>query len=242
MSVKSCVVYAFPHAGATASIYQKWSRNLQQHHLDVELVGIELPGRGRLAKQEAILNLSDLIEYLASFIRTDFAVRQKNGAVSWMAFGHSFGGVLGYTVVSYLYHYFQLIPKTLVISGSVAPTVQSDDKRAAWSDEQIFRNIQKLGGTPSLLLNNETIKKQLIHQFRHDYIIRDQFKTFKHDAIYLKAHLIHARQDSFIDEQKLFAWQQHFSEQLDVTYIDGGHFSIYENFDVIKNIIKAYEK
>lgn len=239
MKSKSCVVYAFAHAGATSSIYQKWIRDIEAAQLDVELIPIELPGRGRQLKQEPILNLDRLTEHLALSIQKDFELKSEIGAQHWMTFGHSFGGVLSFAIVNYLYRYFKLSPKKMIISGSIPPCSQMDDGRERWGDEQIFQNIQKLGGTPVGLLKNEVFKKQIIHQFRNDYIIRKQLNNLCNEVIDIDASLIHARSDDFIKENTFLDWNQHLSGDVNVSYIQGGHFSIYNHQQIVFDLFSS---
>ncbi|MBC3378413.1 thioesterase [Serratia fonticola] len=227
------IIYAFPHAGASASVYRAW---LGRFKGDSNLVfkPIEIPGRDVLSREKAIDNLPLLVDRICADIHADFALHQQAGTTEWVTFGHSFGGVLSFIVSAALAENYAMRPLFSVISGSIAPSVQADDDRHLWTDDQIISKMRADNGTPESILNEPAFARRLVTSLRTDYILRHQFLEFVDKKVSQPLDVISADQDENVTEEMQAAWRNHTLATTQLHPIEGGHFAIYNYFDLVK--------
>ncbi|OCQ52510.1 Linear gramicidin dehydrogenase LgrE [Photorhabdus australis subsp. thailandensis] len=227
------IIYAFPHAGASASVYRGWEDRLKE---DGELLfkPIEIPGRDSLSREKVIDDLHQLSERICEEICADFAHRQKNGVTEWATFGHSFGGVLSFIVSAILADKYDMPPLFSVISGSIAPSVQPNDDRHLWTDEQIISKMRADNGTPEAILNEPSFARRLVTQLRTDYILRRQFLAFSDKKVKHPLIMVSADNDEHVSDEMQLEWQNHTTSTTRLISIVGGHFAVYSHFDEMK--------
>lgn len=104
-------LFCFPPAGGAASIFSSWAAALPA---DVELVAIELPGRGARAAAVPLCRVSDMVEAilgaLAEYADKPFAM-----------FGHDLGALLLFEVTRSLQRSCRPLPQHLFVSAAMAP-------------------------------------------------------------------------------------------------------------------------
>ncbi|CDG22366.1 conserved protein of unknown function [Xenorhabdus poinarii G6] len=227
------VIYAFPHAGASASVYRTWLSRFKE---DTSLVfkPIEIPGRDMLNHEKVIDNLPLLVDRICTDIHVDFINRQQAGVTEWVTFGHSFGGVLSFIVSAALSENYAMHPLFSVISGSIAPSIQADDDRHLWTDEQIISKMRADNGTPESILNEPAFARRLVTSLRTDYILRHQFLAFADKKVSQPLDIISADKDEHVTEEMQAAWRHHTFATTQLHLIEGGHFAIYNYFDLVK--------
>jgi surfactin synthase thioesterase subunit len=226
------VVYAFPHLGAGAAIYNSWV-NLASEEEELLLKPIEMPGRGTLGSEELIHDLDVLVGKLADDIHIHYS-RFKGELDEWITFGHSFGGVISIAVCQALEKKYGMCPVFSIISASPAPYLQKEENFHLLSDEQILQKVRDDKGTPDVLLNQPSIAKRIIKQLRTDYIIKSQFSNLKDLLVKHPLKLITALDDIDVPCEDVLAWENHSSEEVFQVKIEGDHFAVYQHWDIVK--------
>ncbi|MET1256269.1 thioesterase II family protein [Aliikangiella maris] len=236
------IIYAFSHAGASASSYQPWINQLASDSL-IRFIPLERAGRGKLIREKTFASLSELSKSLADYIYQDFQHQQPKGVKDWITFGHSFGGVLSFAVTNILQKLYKLTPTYSIISGSLAPSIQQPDDMHLWSDKKILERAKADSATPDKLLANPSFAKVIINQLRADYTIREQFLNLKSCKVNQPFVLFNGTRDPHVSMDMIKAWQNHTTSQTRLIEIEGGHFSIYQRWDLVyqaclKNLIE----
>src|SRR5262245_9466652 len=127
-SAAATVVYCLPCAGAAASIYRAWRESAPPR---LEIVPVELPGRGRRFREAAFTEVAPLLAELAPQIERDAGERPT------AVFGHSMGAVIAFELAR------ALGPRVrrLFVSGSSAPHLRIVKERSSLSDEELKREL-----------------------------------------------------------------------------------------------------
>ncbi|MFG1173936.1 thioesterase II family protein [Erwiniaceae bacterium CAU 1747] len=230
------VIYAFPHAGASSSVYTPWLSQLRNDP-DLRFQPVSIPGRGQLSRENGIEDLNLLADRLAEDIASDFILKRAQGIQDWATFGHSFGGVLSAIVTQKLAENYQMQPQFSVISASVAPSVQPEDTRHQWHDEKILEKVRSDNGTPESILNEPAFARRLVTQLRTDYILRHQFLAWTDLQVAQPLLLIAADNDEHVTPHMLKAWENHTYAQCEQVEISGDHFAIYQNLDLVRSLL-----
>ncbi|MGH9759831.1 MAG: thioesterase II family protein, partial [Blastocatellia bacterium] len=141
-------LFCFPYAGGAAAIYRLWPNGLPS---DVEIVALELPGRGGRMKEAGFRNVSKLItaiaEVIAPRIDREFAF-----------FGHSMGALIAFELARELRRQGRPQPQCLFVSGRRAPHIPDTDPITYNLPEAEFiQELRKLNGTPKEVLDHEEL-------------------------------------------------------------------------------------
>lgn len=236
------LVYAFPHAGANASLYRDWIDRVGDGSRLV-FRPVELPGRGASVREYAIHDLPALAERLAADIHADWRARQDGAPRDWVTFGHSFGGVLSVVVSDVLANRYGMTPPFSVVSCSVPPCRQPMDDRHEWSDTRILKQALADGATPAAILNEPIMARQVLSQMRADYAIRHQFLAYHNLTVRQPLRLIAATGDEHVSEDIVRAWRHHTQTTTELTRIEGDHFAVYHHFPVVcRELIREHRQ
>jgi len=107
-------LFAFPYSGASASIFFSWAEPLPR---TIELVAVQLPGRGARLSEPSFTHMTELIDALAlamlPFLDRPFAL-----------FGHSLGAVIAFELTRRLRATGANLPVHLLVSGHTAPKIE----------------------------------------------------------------------------------------------------------------------
>jgi surfactin synthase thioesterase subunit len=230
------VIYAFPHAGASAAVYRPWIK-LASATTGAILQAVELPGRGVLGREAGIQKLDDLVDRLAETISADLRRRQADGVMEWATFGHSFGGVLSVAVSHALARDHNLRPVAGIVSGSVPPSLQKIDNLHEWTDDQILQKTKDDQATPSAVLAEPAMARRIVAQLRNDFIIRSQFRKLSDMVVEHPLTLVAATHDPHVSAEQMKAWRRHTTKATSFIAIDGDHFAVYRHWDVIEQAL-----
>jgi len=104
-------LFCFPHAGAGVSSYFTWAK---LYSSDIEVIGIQLPGRENRINEPPLSQIDDVVSMLAAemeaFLGLPFAF-----------FGHSMGALIAFELVRHSRRRGCPEPVHLFVSGRAAP-------------------------------------------------------------------------------------------------------------------------
>jgi|NGEPerStandDraft_6_1074524.scaffolds.fasta_scaffold00031_3 pyochelin biosynthetic protein PchC len=152
----------FPHAGAGATVYRRWSALVPD---DVEVVAVCYPGRqNRLSEP-----FSPSISALAAGIAAEIA-RLDPAPIA--LFGHSMGAVVAYETTVRLERGYGLLPRKLFVSGRWPPGHRKSSGGAAPDlddDTDLLDHLKKLGNKQLELFAIAEMRELLLSVLRADY-------------------------------------------------------------------------
>jgi medium-chain acyl-[acyl-carrier-protein] hydrolase len=125
-------LFAFGYSGAHPVTFAKWSSLLQP---EVQVVAISLPGRGNKPTDPNVKCVADLAEPIATAIMEEVGVD-----VPFIFYGHSFGGLLSWLVITLLRERDFRLPQLLIVGGKEAPMLLSKEgKRLALAGSRLSK-------------------------------------------------------------------------------------------------------
>ena len=107
-------LYCFPHSGGSAGEFVRWADAMPE----VEVLGIQLPGRGARLHEPSFTRMEPLVDAIVSEI--DF-----RGPFAF--FGHSLGAMVAYEVARKLRDTGRPQPEWIFASASPAPHLPRTD-------------------------------------------------------------------------------------------------------------------
>jgi surfactin synthase thioesterase subunit len=220
-------LFTLPCAGASSVMYLRWRNRLPSW---VQLVPVELPGRGRRLHEAPESNLDTLAARLCDELGTHLPAR-------YSLFGHSMGGLLAYRLVQRLYVERRPLPVALLVSACAAPSRQ-DWKRYAdkTTHASLVAELRKQNGTPDEVFKSPELLAMTLDLLSVDYQACASFRYQRLQPLPLPIHVFGGREDE-IHSDKLTAWQEESTVCTSVDWLDGGHFFLRRNEDAFLSVL-----
>lgn len=206
-------LFCLPCAGASAAMYFRW-RRLMPAWIDV--VPLELPGRGSCMAQPPIDDFNRLTAYLCR----QLAARAP---APYALFGHSMGALLAYGLAQRLRQAGAPLPEAMFLSACAAPSERSFERYARQDDASLIDDLRRQGGTPEQLFEEAELLRMTLDLLAADYRVCQSFRRQNVPALPVPMQVFAGRDDDIV-EQRLRAWQRESTEPLALDWFDGGHF------------------
>lgn len=212
-------LYCFPSAGGTAQTYHSWSKYVNSA---IELVPIELSGRGRRYSQPLFTHLADIVEDVFSIIQPD--IDQK----PYMIFGHSMGSLIAYELSKKLKQCGNQTPLHIFFSGRSSPNQPTKIKRSHLPDEELKKEIFQFGGTPKELLADPDFVSLFLPVIRADMKAVETYPTEgKITPLHCRFSIFNGKQDHLVTNPK--EWSLYTTKEIEVQFFEGGHFYLHDH-------------
>jgi len=210
-------LFAFPFAGGSAAAYAPWHRWLPRN---VELIGVQLPGRAMRMGEPPIDDMGTLVSALLPHLRP---LLDK----PYQLFGHSNGALMTFAVLNSLLNLGAPAPRAVILSAKASPTVPYRREPLSTLPEPAFLDrLKELDGTPQELLDNLELMRLLSPMIRADFKLGETFAMpALNPSLNAIPALIIAGRDDAMPLADVFAWHSLFPQSRQVT-LSGGHFCI----------------
>jgi len=228
--MKSVKLYTLPYAGASANFYLKWKKPLSP---EVEVIPLELPGRGTRIKERPHTRLEDAVDDVLEKIQPDC------GTVQYALFGHSMGNLLVFELIQRIRRDKLPLPVCAFLSGRLPPHIIDERKRYLMSDDDLARELVKMGGTPQEVLENSELLQLFLPVLRADFqLIETYTMPDGREPLDVPFVILSGTQDTVASAQGMFEWECHTTSSCEIVYFDGGHFFINELADDIIRLLR----
>ncbi|BAZ88621.1 thioesterase II family protein [Cylindrospermopsis curvispora] len=223
-------LFCLPYAGARASVFYQWSKNLPS---TVEVRGVELPGRGRVKyppyrKMELLVRA--IAEHILPLLDRPFAI-----------FGHSMGGLVGFELARLLRSEYALEYKTLLhlfISARNAPQNHSRDEGIYHlPDGEFLEKIAKYNGTPDEILKNPEMRELFLPILRADFEVLDTYIYKVEPPFDFPITVFGGSEDPMVNHDDLVGWKEHTNREFSCYTLPGNHFFIRSHQELLLQYI-----
>jgi surfactin synthase thioesterase subunit len=205
-----------PCAGASATMYLRWCRQLPEW---IELLPLELPGRGSRLGEPFVEDFGALVVQLC---------HEHESAMqgAYALFGHSMGALLAYGIAQQLQAEGRPLPLALFVSGSPAPS-RRDAGRFTRKDDHagLVADLRSQGGTPEAVFDSPELLRMTLDTLGADYRVCESFVRRPLPPLAMPVHAFGGRHDD-IAAERIAAWRHETQGSCSVSWFDGGHFFI----------------
>ncbi|NOK19855.1 thioesterase II family protein [Corallococcus carmarthensis] len=205
-------LFCFPHSGGSVGEYVRWADLLP----DIEVWGVQFPGRGARAEEAPFTRLHELVEAL---------VRAVDFGTSFAFFGHSLGALVAFETAHRLRDLGRVTPDALFLSAAPAPQLPPRGIPASHLDED------------GLLTALEPTYGELIHELREDEELRELILPgLRADLLLVESHRHEDRAplpcamtvtggtEDDLTREELDPWRIHTTGPFALHLLPGGHF------------------
>ncbi len=191
-------------------------------------MGLDLPGRGRRAREAAVGDYRTLVKALADTVINDLRhAAGSTGLPRYATFGHSFGAMLALAVADRVAEVVGEPPAGAMLSAALPPRLlPADDDLASLSDVELLEKVAADGGTAPELLSSDAIAGYLVRLLRQDLAIRPQFREDVSLRVAFPLVLVAAEDDVHVTPERMWAWAEHSSAGSRRVEIPGDHFAV----------------
>jgi surfactin synthase thioesterase subunit len=224
----SVQLLCLPHAGSSALSYARWRRRLPAW---LEVTPVELPGRARLMGDALETSMPGLIAALLPHLPE---LRERPFAL----FGHSLGALVAFELAHCLESRGLGAPLVLFASGAHAPSRHDTELPVPQSDAELRAELERLGGTPALVLADAELMALALPVLRADFALSRRYTCEPGRRIACPIHVLGGSADE-TSEATLRAWGDHTRADCSVDVLPGGHFFIHEQEAEVLELVRT---
>ncbi len=206
-------LFCLPYAGGSAGTFRGWERELPGW---IDVVPIELPGRGHRFTEPPVGELEPLVADLVDRVRPE--VRGP-----YSLFGHSLGALLGYELCCRLQRE-GTPPAHFFPSGAGAPHLPARNQAHVLTDEALWEHITHLGGTPPEVATNDQMKELLLPVLRADVTVAEKYVPRTADTLTCPVTAFAGDADEEAPETDVRGWESYTESEFAFRVHPGDHF------------------
>jgi surfactin synthase thioesterase subunit len=212
-------VYCFPHSGGSPGEYMAWTEALP----DVELWGVQAPGRGSRAGEAPFTSMSELVGAI---------VDEVDLVAPYVFFGHSLGALVAYEVAAALRAAGRPGPAQLWLSGTRAPHLPRPVRglHRLRGRELVDAVVEEYGSIAPELQAAPELLEMLLPALQADFAIVAGYQPRSRPPLDCPIMVLGGAADRERGDL-LTAWRDHTTGSFEVRTFPGGHFYFREHRD-----------
>ena len=196
----------------------------------VELVAIELPGRGRRMNEKPYADLHQLIRDLKAAM---MPLLDK----PFMLFGHSMGGLIAFELTRDLRMSGLAQPMKLFISSTPGLTTYTRrEVDHTLSNEELIKIFPHLDKTN---IGDDELHQLLVDQMRTDLRLLNNYSYTKEPALDIPMVIIYGAEDERVREDQAEKWRDETSSSCHIIQRAGGHRYIDHDGAFLTSLIQS---
>ncbi|MER9683696.1 alpha/beta fold hydrolase [Mesorhizobium sp. M0184] len=228
-------IICFPHGGGSVQSFRNWSDYLPE---DIELICLDLPGRGKRAAEAVIRRMDVLISAVTEALRA-YSDRP------FVFFGHSMGALVAYEIARSLEVADRPSPFHVVVSAHQSADVPADEPPMyRYADDKLIDLVRTLGMVPTEALANEKLLADFIlPPLRADLELADTYDRNLPTPLNAAITAMGGVQDEMVNADDLNEWGRLTTSRFARVMFDGDHFftqSMTE--EVVSTLLSEVEK
>ena len=223
----------FPYAGASAQIFRDWRRWLAPR---VELILIELPGRGFLVRQSAVERMEELVDALAATVDPLFDMPLA-------LFGHGVGALVAFELSRKLEATGWPPLKHLFVSAQRAPQLLASVPGIHHlPTAQFLGAVRALRGPSAVDLVDEEFGDLFLPALRGDFKLSGDYEYKPGPRLGSPITVFSGAEDQGVARQELEPWRLLTRAACVVRWLPGNHLFVHECQRLLAaNVLRSLE-
>lgn len=220
-------LFCFPYAGGSAALFRPW---LDALPADVEVCGIQLPGRESRLGEAAYTRITPLVENLANAI---YPYLDRPFAF----YGHSMGALLNFELARQLRRMDNRLPVCLYLAAYRAPQLPNPNIKIYHLPSEVFKVVLRAEGIPEMILQNEELMQAMLPTLRADFELCDTYEYREESPLACPLAIFGGLEDVRISATDLEGWPVHSSAACSLLMLPGSHFFLHSAQDLLLTAI-----
>jgi surfactin synthase thioesterase subunit len=206
-------LFCFPHAGGAATMFHSWPAALAP---DVELLGVQLPGRSYRYAERPFVRMRPLIAELAPVIAPLLDL-------PFVLFGHSLGALVVFELTRQLRLLGTRLPSALIVSGRSAPHLPLPRALHTLDDAQFRDALCERYDMARDLAGNQELMKIAMPALRADFEVIETWRYAEDAPFAMPLTVVAGRHDRAVSDAGLMAWRTHTTGPFACHRLPGRH-------------------
>ncbi|MFD2467946.1 thioesterase II family protein [Amycolatopsis silviterrae] len=199
----------FPHAGGSASFYRPVAA---AHPPGIDVVVLQYPGRQDRYREQCLPTVETYADQIAEILRGE-------PELPTVYFGHSMGASVA----------FETALRTgsasaLVVSGRRAPATRRAEHFHRLADAELLREVERLGGTDTAMLDDAEMRRLALHAIRNDYRAAETYRGRPEAQVDCPVVALIGDADPKATLAEVDRWREHTTAAFRRKAFPGGHF------------------
>lgn len=228
---KKVKLICIPYAGGMSYTYLVWKKYLPE---DIELIPIELPGRGRRYNEQLIVDMNDMVHDIFKQIKD---IINEN---EYVLFGHSMGSTITYELIKIIRKNQCREPLHIFYSGRLAPHLNNYYKKISdHPDDSFFEAVYKMGGTPKEVYDIKELRSMYLPVLKADFCLLENYCSGNEiEPSASNISIFYGEQDNNTKTLTIKEWRDYSKGVCDFYEFSGEHFFIKDQAEsVVKKIV-----
>lgn len=216
-------LFCLPYAGGGASIFHAWPDGLPA---DVEVCGIQLPGRESRLREPAYARITPLIEAL-----TDALIPYLDRPFAF--YGHSMGALISFELACHIRRVYNKLPFCLYLAAYRAPQLPNPNIKIYHLPLEVFKVVLRADGIPETILQNEELMQAMQPTLRADFELCDTYEYQEEPPLACPFLIFGGLEDVRVKSADLEPWAVHSSASCSLSLLPGSHFFLHSAQDLL---------
>ncbi|MGQ0506174.1 MAG: thioesterase II family protein [Myxococcaceae bacterium] len=218
----------FPFAGGGAQAYRGWDKTLPE---DIEVCALSLPGRELQYSAPPFTDMSLVVDVVDDLLTS--LIEDKPFAF----FGYSLGAVIAFELARKLRREDRALPEHLFVAAAPAPHRRERVRKIAGLPlPEFVASLRKLDGTPSAVLDHETLMEALAPTLRADFQVVEGYTYQPEEPLRVPSTVLWGNADPSVREDEAEAWRELLIPSTRVDFA-GGHFFIQKRLPDVLSLV-----
>ncbi|WP_168356319.1 thioesterase II family protein [Lysobacter enzymogenes] len=210
-------LYGFAYAGGDAGMYLSWQPALGAQ---IEVCGVQLPGRGVRLREPPAHTMEPLVERLAA----DIAAQPRQ---PFALFGHSLGALLAFEVARRLQRLGAPAPLHLFVSACEAPGYRREGRNLhTLPDEALIEVLRDYNGTPAEVLRDREFMALVLPTLRADFALACEYAYRPGPKLRVPMSVLVGEREREGRWSEVGRWAEQTEAGCELHRFDGGHLFV----------------
>jgi acyl transferase domain-containing protein/surfactin synthase thioesterase subunit len=220
-------LFCFHDAGGSSSLFNQWENYFAD--TDIELVLVEMPGRGSRLEETPLTDVQQVIDALMPH----FARMQDK---PFVFLGHSMGGLIAFEVIREMRRRQWQLPIQLFISSTSGLT--------AYDKAQVdyrLSNDELVSLYPHLALSvigSVEVQQMLVSILKADLQLIYGYEYKQEELLNMPITVIHGNEDERVKRHQIEQWARETNASFELIAREGGHRYIQHDGEFVASLIK----
>jgi len=208
-------LFCIPYAGGAAGVFRSWQEQIAPQ---IEVVSVELPGRGTRFAEPLRSDLMQLVGEL------------RSGIDDWLdkpfaLFGHSVGAAIAFELARIFEREGNGDLLRLFVSGQRALHLPDPHPPLHnLPDDELIEELRHLDGTPEELLADPELLELFLPILRADLTAGETYRFSAGEPLSVPISAFGGMQDEEVSPEEVNEWLIHTTAECRIRMFDGGHF------------------
>jgi medium-chain acyl-[acyl-carrier-protein] hydrolase len=221
-------LFCFPYAGGSPWMYRSWQSAVPS---DIEICVAHLPGRGKrideTVPERMEMLVPAIVQAMSSHLDKPYAI-----------FGHSFGGLLSFSLAGLLEKSGLPLPRHLFVSGCPAPIYNAERPLLhTFSEEMLIAEVEKRYGIPDHVRENPAMLALSIALLRADFTLAANYVEYM-ATIAPPITALYGDADPETSPLTIGHWRSHTCGSFTSHCFSGGHYFLNEQYQQLLTVIE----